>query len=235
MTLQKNLSVVALQRTRQSAPQVFEALRTAIIAVDLKPGTVLNRTELAAHYGVSQTPIRDALQRLSEEGLVDVYAQHATKVSRIDAEGVLQLHFMRKALEIEILKTLCALPAIALNELLDRLRMNLKEQKKSLIPLSSERLAGLDLAFHQLLYEAANVGPLWTLLRQKSGDVDRLRRLNLPKKGKAKSVVKDHEAILHALEKKDASLAEDALRKHLAGTLAFVAEIKTLYPNYILV
>ena len=234
MSLQENLSVTSLQRKQQSAPQVFDALRAAIIAVQLTPDTVLNRSELAEHFGVSQTPIRDALQRLSEEGLVDVYAQHTTKVSRIDIQGVLQLHFMRQSIEIEILKTLCVLPAFELIDLIDKLHINLKEQKKSWNLLNYENLAWQDLKFHRLMYEAANVESLWTLMRQKSGDIDRLRRLNLPKKGKAKSVISDHEAIINALECKDALLAENALRKHLSGTFAFVAEIKSLYPNYFL-
>ena len=83
MTIQDLLAPLAIERTRQTAPQIYDSLREQILAVTLKPGMVLNRVELAQHYGVSQTPIRDALQMLSAEGLVEVYAQHATLVSRI--------------------------------------------------------------------------------------------------------------------------------------------------------
>ena len=71
-----------LDRDRQAAPQVFERLRGLIISLDLPPGSPLSRAALAAQFGVSSTPIRDALMRLEEEGLVDVFPQYATVVSR---------------------------------------------------------------------------------------------------------------------------------------------------------
>jgi DNA-binding GntR family transcriptional regulator len=60
-----------LDRDRQAAPQVFERLRGMIISLGLPPGSALSRAELATQFGVSSTPIRDALMRLEEEGLVD--------------------------------------------------------------------------------------------------------------------------------------------------------------------
>ena len=78
-----------LDRDRQAAPQVFERLRDMIVSLLLPPGSSLSRAALAAQFGVSSTPIRDALMRLEEEGLVDVFPQHATVVSRIDVHRVL--------------------------------------------------------------------------------------------------------------------------------------------------
>src|SRR4051794_23098489 len=86
-----------LDRARQAAPQVFERLRNAIVALELPPGAPLSRAELAAQFGVSSTPIRDALMRLEEEGLVDVFPQHATVVSRVDVRLAQQAHFLRQA------------------------------------------------------------------------------------------------------------------------------------------
>src|SRR6478736_2300938 len=83
-----------LDRDRQAAPQVFELLREAITTLRLVPGAQLSRTELAAEFGVSSTPVRDALMRLEEEGLVDVFPQHATAVSRIDIQSAHQAHFL---------------------------------------------------------------------------------------------------------------------------------------------
>lgn len=232
MSLIKALPQTKLQRTRQTAPQVFEILREHIIAVELAPGDVLSRPLLASHFGVSQTPIRDALQKLGDEGLVDIFAQHATVVSRIDITAAMQVQFLRKSIEIEILKTLCQLPTVAHSKLIQELRNLLKLQAKTIRPFNLPLLAELDQAMHHTMYVAAGVEPLWDLLRQKSGHIDRLRRLNLPKRGKARSVISDHQAILEALEKKNAAAAEKALRLHLTGTLAFVDEIKDAYPEW---
>src|ERR1700716_1775851 len=99
-------STERLDRDRQAAPQVFERLRGLIISLALPPGSPLSRAGLAEQFGVSSTPIRDALMRLEEEGLVDVFPQYATVVSRIDIGLAQQAHFLRQALELEIVKGL---------------------------------------------------------------------------------------------------------------------------------
>src|SRR5215510_14659770 len=95
-----------LDRDRQAAPQVFERLRGMIISLELPPGSPLSRAALAGQFGVSSTPIRDALMRLEEEGLVEVFPQYATVVSRVDVRLAQQAHFLRQALELEIVRML---------------------------------------------------------------------------------------------------------------------------------
>jgi DNA-binding GntR family transcriptional regulator len=233
MNVLEKMAPLKLDRTRQSAPQVFEALREAIVSVQLEPGTVLQRTELADHFGLSQTPIRDALQRLGEENLVDIFAQHATVVSRIDVAAALEAHFLRRAIELEALRTVCALPGDLHSALMTRLRSHLSNQQRALQPLDVSLLAQADQAFHREMYQAADVASLWSLVRKQSGHVDRLRHLNLPAKGKAGAIVKDHGAILEALERRDPAAAEAALRLHLSGTLSFVRDIQARYPDWI--
>jgi DNA-binding GntR family transcriptional regulator len=232
MKVLDKLAPLKLDRTRQSAPQVFEALREAIVSVQLTPGTVLQRGELAEHFGLSQTPIRDALQRLGDEQLVDIFAQHATVVSRIDVSAALEAHFLRRAVELEILKTLCELPETQHSELMTRLNAHLQMQESTLQPLDVHRLALSDQAFHREMYEAAGVASLWALVRRQSGHVDRLRHLNLPAEGKAEAIVRDHRAIVQALAGRAPQEAQAALRRHLAGTLSFVQDIKDRFPAW---
>ena len=222
-----------LDRHRQSAPQVFDALRALIIALDLPPGTVLARGELADHFGLSQTPIRDALMRLAEEGLVDIFPQHATIVSRIDIAAALEVHFLRRSIELEILHTLCESPEAELLALVGKLRSHSRVQQACLDPLDFAALADADQAFHREMYAAADVVNLWTLVCQRSGQIDRLRRLNLPAQGKAQAIVRDHGRILDALAARDDDAAQSALRDHLSGTLSFVKEIRKLHPEWI--
>src|SRR6201989_3008275 len=95
-----------LDRDRQAAPQVFERLRGMIISLELPPGSPLSRAALAGQFGVSSTPIRDALMRLDGKGLVAVFPQYATGVSRIDVRLAQQAHFLRQAVELEIVRAL---------------------------------------------------------------------------------------------------------------------------------
>lgn len=233
MNVADKIPALKFDRYRQSAPQVFEALRGLIISLELEPGMVLPRAELAEHYGLSQTPIRDALTRLAEDGLVEIYPQHATVVSRIDIASALEVHFLRRSIELEILKVCCALPDNEHHELVAKLKLHLVRQRACLETMDFQVLAHADQDFHREMYEAAGVGNLYALVCQRSGQIDRLRRLNLPAKGKAQAIVNDHDAILQALIAKDRIAAEAALRTHLGGTLSFVKEIQKLHPDWI--
>ena len=77
-------------RTRGGASFVLDQLRDEILSLTLKPGTVLSRAELQERFELSSTPIRDALMRLQEEGLVDIFPQHATVVTAINTDHARQ-------------------------------------------------------------------------------------------------------------------------------------------------
>lgn len=226
------LSKTRLDRTRLAAPQVLETLRGAILALDLPPGSVLARQELADHFGVSQTPVREALLRLAEEGLVDVFPQHATLVSRIDIAAARQAHFLRRSLELELVHQLAT---SAPPELLARLKATVTQQSALAKAQRYGDFVEADRDFHRLMYEAAEVPGLWTLVNKASGHVDRLRRLHLPTAGKTESILRDHRAIARAIEAGDPAAAQQALRTHLSGTLSAVDDICRQYPDYVLV
>ena len=168
-----------LDRSRHAAPQVFEQLRARIVSMELAPGTVLVRSELAEAFGVSQTPIRDALIKLGEEGLVQIFAQHATVVSRIDLAAATQAHLLRQALELEleleleIVERLAAGEADAalearLTDALARQRALLARQEATglLTDADCVEFIEADQAFHQAMYIALGLEALWTLVRQ---------------------------------------------------------------------
>jgi DNA-binding GntR family transcriptional regulator len=219
-----------LDRARQAAPQVFERLRNAIIALELPPGAPLSRAELAGQFGVSSTPVRDALMRLEEEGLVDVFPQHATVVSQIDVGRAQQAHFLRQALELEIVRLLAA----KLDQsLIIRLDHAIALQQQFAKAGDFEAFMAADNDFHAQLYAAAGKQDLWTLVRSRSGHIDRLRRLHLPSPGKAQNIVRHHRLITRAIEAGDADAAQRHLRTHLSGTLSELATIRSHHPEYL--
>ncbi len=221
---------VRLDRSRQAAPQVFDQLRESIVSLEMAPGTVLARDALAQRFGLSQTPIRDALMRLGEEGLVDIFPQHATVVSRIDVNAAKQAHFLRKSIELEVVRTL----ALAADDhLVTRLRAQIELQVAVINTADYRDFVAADQAFHQQMYAAAGVPDLWALVRRISGHVDRLRRLDLPSEGKAQAVVRDHRSIVDAIALRDPLAAQDSLRAHLSGTLGQLENICERYPDYV--
>ncbi|GKT23599.1 GntR family transcriptional regulator [Acidovorax sp. SUPP3334] len=216
--------------SRHAAPQIFEKLRAAIVSLDLAPGTVLARAELAERFGISQTPVRDALMRLGEEGLVDIFPQHATVVSRIDVPAARQAHYLRRSIELEVVRTLALQGGEAIGQ---RLQAQISVMQAAAEPLQPDAFSQADQAFHQLMYEAAEVPRLWDLVRSHSGHVDRLRHLHLPSAGKAQAVLADHRAIADAIARGDAGAAQEALRAHLSGTLSQVDDICARHPEYV--
>jgi DNA-binding GntR family transcriptional regulator len=223
-------STERLERGRQAAPQVFERLREAIIHLDLSPGTTLSRATLATQFGVSSTPIRDALMRLEEEGLVDVFPQHATVVSPIDLTLAHQAHFLRRSLELEIVRSLALTPD---PRLISRLRGILAQQQALMEANDLQAFEASDQDFHRHLYEAAKMQDLWVLVRSRSGHIDRLRRLNLPTPGKIQGIMKHHRLIVEAIAEGKPDAAQQHLRDHLSGTLSHVDEISAKYPGYV--
>jgi DNA-binding GntR family transcriptional regulator len=219
-----------LDRDRQAAPQVFERLRGMIIALELPPGSPLSRAALAEQFGVSSTPIRDALMRLEEEGLVEVFPQYATVVSRIDVHRAQQAHFLRQALELEIVRGLALKPDDAL---VAELNATIARQQQFLKAGAFEKFMAEDNKFHAQLYEAADKQDIWTLVRSRSGHIDRLRRLHLPSPGKAQDIVRHHRLIVKSIAGGEPEEAQKHLRTHLSGTLSELAQIRARHPEYL--
>jgi DNA-binding GntR family transcriptional regulator len=223
-----------LDRNRRAAPQVYERLHGLITALTLPPGAPLSRTALAAEFGLSSTPIRDALMRLAEEGLVDVFPQHATLVSRIDVRQAELAHFLRQAVELEIVRLLAQRTepthAINLSADLDAL---IARQRRSARDGDLEAFMAADNEFHARLYAAADKQDLWMLVRSRSGHIDRLRRLHLPSPGRVQAILRHHRLIAQAISDGQPDTAQTHLRVHLSGTLGDLAMIRSRHPGYL--
>lgn len=220
----------AIDRKRPAAVQVYEDLRSRIISLELTPGESLSRLELVQQYGVSQTPVRDAFILLEKEGLIEVYPQSKTLVSKIDIAQARETQFLRTAVELEIGRLL----ARSDNRSLTEEARHLWQSQKRVLATENwiDRFRDLDTRFHAALAEAAGQANLWDLIISRSGHIDRLRNLHLPDAGKAATVLSDHERILDAIGASDQDLTAQAIRKHLSGTLSAVDVIVSRYPDY---
>jgi DNA-binding GntR family transcriptional regulator len=200
-----------------------------IVALELAPGAVINRQELQAGFGVSSTPLRDALIKLAEEDLVEIFPQSATRVSLIDVAKARQAQFLRRAVEQEAVRILAALPE---KEFLPELRTVIEMQKASADRLDHTGFYALDRDFHRQLYEAAGAPDLYTLVRQRSGHIDRIRRINLPVAGKMQQIIRDHGLIVKAIAAGDVVKAQGHVRDHLSRSLAYSQALRDKNPDY---
>jgi DNA-binding GntR family transcriptional regulator len=217
------------ERGRGGATYVFQALRQDIIALRLAPGTVLSRAELQDRFGLSSTPIRDALIRLQEEGLVAVFPQHATVVSPIDLDKARQGQFLRLSVELEIVRALAMKPDPAS---IERLRSLMRQQSAFAKLGEHAAFISADQTFHRIMYDFAGASDLWHVVNRHGGHIDRLRRLHLPVPGKMRDVVRDHKSIVDAIEAGKPEEAQLRLREHLSRSLGFVKNLRVSHPEY---
>lgn len=229
LTANKKSPASAPSAETADAPSVFEVLRERIIALDLAPGTVLNRAELQHEFGLSSTPIRDALMRLSDEGLLDIIPQSVTRVSLIDVPLARQAQFLRRSVELEVVRTLASMPerpfVADLNEFVEA-------QKDCAAKPDITAFYASDLAFHRCLYALAGAPDLWVLVRQRSGHLDRIRRLDLPAVGKMNQIVRDHGLVVTAIAAGDASAGQSHMRDHLSRSISLSQALQDQHPTF---
>src|SRR5688572_4180557 len=144
-------------RARTNRRLVYETLRRKVLTLELPPGAALSENELAAALGVSRTPVRESLILLAEEGLVQVFPQVGSFVSRVDPDGVADAQFLREAVELAALDDM---PPDPDPEIVAELRENLDRQQAPGIDL--EEFFGLDEAFHHGLLRLSGHARAWS-------------------------------------------------------------------------
>ncbi len=213
-----------------ASSRVYEELRSRIVSLEWPPGAILPRAELAAAFGVSQSPVREAIQRLEQADLVVSYRQSRTEVTKIDPARLRQEQFFRAGLECEAVFRLAEAGDDAA---LLKVRGVLKIQQALADDLSQiELFRQLDESFHRELFIAAGQEALHELVADRTCQMARLRALDLPRPDKMRAVIEGHAAILAAIETGDGCKAAAAMRRHLSGTIGRLPEILAERPDY---
>jgi GntR family transcriptional regulator, rspAB operon transcriptional repressor len=203
------------RRRRSLADDIYDELRLAIVTLRMPPGEVVSEKDLCAQFGVSRTPVREALLRLADHGLVEIAPQHATFVAPIDADAVRQAQFLRENLEAPVVRRLCE----GTPPDLTRPRALLAEHRRILETGDYFASVPIDDRFHQALFDLAGMGPLWSVIHARKAHLDRIRALQVPEPGKLARVVQEHAEILDAIAARDPDRAETTLRGHVTNVL----------------
>ncbi|WP_307865431.1 GntR family transcriptional regulator [Streptomyces montanisoli] len=211
--------------TRQ---QVYEQLRARIIRLDLEPGSALSENDLAAELGVSRTPVRESLILLGEEGLVDVYPQLGTFVSRIRIGDVASAQFVREALELAALRD--AVGEAGPRDIVE-LRRLVRAQEDAAQDGDSEGFFRFDEAFHARLMAVGGHAAAWQVVAGAKAQLDRARRLSLPLTQQMPLLIGQHGAVVDLLEAADGPAAEESLRGHLRLVFGDVERIRARHPE----
>jgi DNA-binding GntR family transcriptional regulator len=178
----------------------------------MAPGAPLRKEEIALELGVSRAPVSDAISRLAEEGLVDVFPQHGSFVALIRATDVRESLFVRTALEVEAMRRLATVADAATLRILDS---NITAQAKALAAGNLEQFYDLDEALHASIFGAIEKPRALRLLEAARAPLDRVRRLALPQAGRPEQTLAEHRALVEAIRSGDSEYAAAAMRAHL--------------------
>ena len=200
-------------REATKAERVYGLLRRRIRELALPPGAPLRKEEIALELGVSRAPVSEAIARLADEGLVEVFPQHGSFVAPIRAVDVREALFIRTALETEAMRRLAP---VASPVLLAELDDNLAGQAEALAEGDLARLYDLDETLHAAIFAATQTPRALRLLDSARAPVDRMRRLALPGLGRPQDTLEEHRRLVAALRAGDPEYAAAAMRVHLA-------------------
>jgi GntR family transcriptional regulator, rspAB operon transcriptional repressor len=221
--------VAARTRRGSARAHVYVALRDAIITAALAPGRQLSENELAARLGVSRTPIREALQRLREERLVEVVPQLGTFVTRISTTAVGDAQFVREALECAAIRE----AAVRAGEHdVAALDVIVRHQEETEAAEDYDRFYALDEELHRAFCDLSGHAIAWSLTQRAKGHLNRIRRLSLPEPGYLQEMIAEHRAVIAAVAAHDADAAEQSLRHHLRMVLSSLPAIRAQHPDY---
>lgn len=210
------------------AIQTHAWIKRAILTLELKPNTALSEKELSSRFGISRTPVREALIKLSDEGLVDIFPQRGTYVSPIRVAEVAEAQFIREALETAVARTAADKADAAFKA---RLRENLAEQRIAMENGRLEEFMRLDESFHRAFSDFAKLPRAWHVIQNVKGQLDRVRYLSLPHPGHVTHLYEQHKAISDAVQAGDPDAAAEHMRHHLREVFKSIDELMIEQPE----
>ena len=204
------------------AESAYAALLDAIVSGELAPGARLRDAELAERLGTSRTPIREALRRLADEGLVEVAPQSATRVAPIDLDEA--AHAFPVLASLQALATRLGVPGLT-REGLERMRRADRERTRALRAGDIPEAIDADDAFHEVLVEASRNRVLRRSLERLMPQVRRLDLVHF--RALARGEVHDdaHPAILDACARGAAGEAAELVESTFLQLGESVAEL----------
>jgi DNA-binding GntR family transcriptional regulator len=192
--------------------QVTEHIRTAIQDGEFKLGEALSELKLAAALGVSRTPVREALNVLQLQGLIEIRPQAGSFVFMPSEEDVAEICLFRRLMETAALRLSFARRR---EETLRQLREAVRAMERAQDAGDRLAMARGDTAFHQCIAENCGNVYLINAYTLISGRIAALRTFNVVTTGRSKAMT-EHRAIVAALAKGDLERAEVILDEHVS-------------------
>jgi GntR family transcriptional regulator, rspAB operon transcriptional repressor len=206
------LSNSQLDRRHSLREQIYLIVRTLILTGAIKPGETIDEKDIAAQLSISRTPVREAVKKLSDEHLVEIVAQSATRATRINRHEIEESYLIRRALEVESASQ--AASRITQQDT-DRLSHILHTHARAIERRQYVEAIKADDEFHAYIAMISDLPRLWKTIEISKAQIDRCRHMMLPRAGQAEATLDQHREIIRALNGGDPKRAGAAMRAHL--------------------
>jgi len=206
------LAIKKLIQSPNLRERVYEILKKTIILGEIPPGKKIDEESLARQLGVSRTPIRESLCRLENEGIIEIIPRRGAFVLKHSKERIVEILLVREVLE-----------GFAARLAVDHIDERTIEEMKSLLKGFSEsnirdrskEYTQADLKFHTLILKKSKNTLLIGLMNILNDHIQMLRLRTVSLKGRPENSLQEHLKIIEALEKRNPSMAESLMRKHI--------------------
>ncbi|MDR3516501.1 MAG: GntR family transcriptional regulator [Azospirillaceae bacterium] len=197
---------------RRLSGQVFDHLRDEIVRGALPPGTPMAELDLCARLSVSRTPVREALIKLADEGLVQILPQRGTFVAPISIAAAREAQFVREHLECALVaEAVRKIDATALREITETITRQEQAQRDG----APEAFYEADEAFHDAIARIGGHRGVRQVVRRAKLHFDRVRYLSLQDAERIPLLINQHREIVAGLANCDETQAVAAMRRHL--------------------
>jgi DNA-binding GntR family transcriptional regulator len=214
--------LVAPLRRRRLVDEATQTLRDAILDARFTPGTRLRQTDLADRLAISRTPIREALGRLQQEGLVELLPGGGLRVPVLDLDEAAELYDLREVLDglAARLAAARATPAV-----LARLERALARMRQCLERQDANQWFGAHVAFHDEIFRASGHARLGSFAGLVRLSIRRFHPLLLKTPRRLEAAFREHREIHEAIAAGDGQRAERLARAHIANAKAIVVRV----------
>lgn len=214
------------------ANSIFFDITRKILSLELEPGALLAEKDLCDQYSASRTPVKTALNRLSDQGFINMKSYRQTTVRKINADEVLQLMYARVAIESRIIEDFLKKDTPLLFEDVAHVirRQEIVISQPSVDPLEFHEL---DLAFHSTWYKAENKTRL-LMLFSKNTDYVRLKILDYKRVQEYDVILREHKAIQECISSKDSSQLKKIMHLHIYDHIAGLIDTMKKEKDYFL-
>lgn len=214
---------------RTSVDDVFDQLHDQIVTLELKPGDRISEADVAAQFGVSRQPVRDAFSRLANLDLLLIRPQRATEVRRFSMREIEKARFVRACIEKEVVRRAAdACDAMGAAQL----DASLLLQDAAVTGGDVATFGKLDFEFHRTICDIAKADFAFEVIQHEKAKIDRLCILGRDKEQRLPDLLDDHRAIASAIKTQDGDGAIAASMIHLSRLDQTIERILASNANY---